>query len=100
MKRPGAVTEQMEGKKEGGRERESDGRGETERGEKLMSRLLCDGACLLHCQAASLHTAVKTPFLSLRSLLFSPLLFFFFSGFLYLLFVSVSRSLSFSHRFK
>lgn len=49
-----------DGVKERGRERKSDGKGKTERAEKLMSRLLCDGACLLQCQAAFLHTHLKT----------------------------------------
>lgn len=70
-----------DGGKGRGRERKSDGRGETERAEKLMSPLLCDGACLFQCQAAFLHTHLKTLFLSL----FSPLLLLFlFSGFLFL----------------
>lgn len=75
MKRPGAVAEQMEGRKEGGRERVMAG-GKTERVEKLMSRLLCDGACLFQCQAAFLHTHLKTLFFpSLLLVLFSSFLF-------------------------
>lgn len=51
-----------DGGKERGRERKSDGRGETERVEKLMSRPLCDGACLFQCQPAFPHTHLKTSF--------------------------------------
>lgn len=51
-----------DGGKERGREQKSDGGGETERVEKLMSRLLCDGACLFQCQAAFLHTHLKILF--------------------------------------
>lgn len=77
-KRPGAATEQMAGRRVM--------EGETERVEKLMSWLLCDGACLFQCQAAFLNTRFKTQFFFLFWLFFCFLIRF--SSFLSLLFVS------------
>lgn len=65
------------------------------RAEKLMSRPLCDGACLLRCQAASLRTHLKTAFfhLSFSVVALSPS-----SRFPFLHFLS-HFSFSFSRRF-
>ena len=67
-----------DGEKERGREEKSDGGRENRRLEKLMSRLLCDGACLFHCQAAFLHTHLKNsallPVFSFFLFLFSSFL--------------------------
>lgn len=70
------------------------------RAEKLMSRLLCDGACLLRCQAASLRTHLKTVlfFISLfqSSLFLSPPASPFFTSFLTFLSLSLADSIYFA----
>lgn len=63
-----------DGEKGRRKERKSDGRQENRGVEKLMSRLLCDGACPFQCQPALPHPLSELP--------------------LSLLFVSISCSLS------